>query len=554
MNYKLLGDYKSHYMIQHPDGKTIPIAKAGLSEETHAKIRAMGGPLKMAYGGVVPGVADSSQEQAPAPDPVAASQSDQPVSDPNSIASAQSSQPIPDPTDQGATVPVSDFASAKGVSPDDTPQPQTGSVFTDIAKQFVPGGALPAQAGAPTSSTSPAPSQNSKLTNASYDSGAPDKPMSSDSNAKQGLPGSYGAQMGALDKGQDAMSQFTKSMNDANKDSESARQSLVNGQAIIDQTHQKNLQALNQEQHDLGTKMMTGQVDPNRMWNSMGTGNKILAGIAVALGGLGSNGSGTNAALGVINNAINRDIDAQKTDLEKNKFALSANRDAQNSENMDYAQKKASLITTAQAQIGMAAAKSQNASASLQAQNMVSQLELQKQSLLNDYSMKKSVFDAVQANPGDPGVLGRAISTVVPEKQQDQAFKELDRIGAAYKAKDAINKYMGSANDKNTIMGRLVHGGFEPADMGALEANVMPVIKDMEGRVNEREMDVLHKLYPAPGDAPDKVRTKMMGLNDFVNSKTQSSMLSAYGLMPKYNGAYTSTGQKRFNEGTPKLQ
>jgi hypothetical protein len=62
-------------------------------------------------------------------------------------------------------------------------------------------------------------------------------------------------------------------------------------------------------------------VDPNHYWNNMGTGSKVLAGIAVALGTFGSHPLGphgsesTNTALGIINGAINNDLDAQRTNL-----------------------------------------------------------------------------------------------------------------------------------------------------------------------------------------------------------------------------------------------
>lgn len=50
-------------------------------------------------------------------------------------------------------------------------------------------------------------------------------------------------------------------------------------------------------------------INPNRIWHDMGTGKRILAGISIFLGGLGG---GENHALGIIKDAINRDVMAQK--------------------------------------------------------------------------------------------------------------------------------------------------------------------------------------------------------------------------------------------------
>ena len=183
---------------------------------------------------------------------------------------------------------------------------------------------------------------------------------------------------------------------------------------------------------------------------------------------------------------------------------------------------------------------------------MIQGLQNQKDQIDNEYAIKKSVFSAIQKNPGDTGVLSHAVTLIVPKEQQPEAFKELNRVQAAVKARDSINQFFGSANDKNTIMGRIMHGGAEPADMSALQANIMPVIKDLEGRVNEQEIEILHKLSPAPGDGAGKVKTKLDGLNKFISAKAESSMLQGYGLMPRGNGLYNEQGKKNFNEGAPR--
>ena len=62
-------------------------------------------------------------------------------------------------------------------------------------------------------------------------------------------------------------------------------------------------------------------VDPNHYWREQSTGSKIAAGILVGFGGFaqGMNAhlGGHNAALDIINGAIERDVDAQKTNLQQ---------------------------------------------------------------------------------------------------------------------------------------------------------------------------------------------------------------------------------------------
>lgn len=63
----------------------------------------------------------------------------------------------------------------------------------------------------------------------------------------------------------------------------------------------------------------TAKVESNRLWNEMGTGQKILAGLSIALGGYGGalTGKGDNRALDIINKAIDRDIEAQKFNIQQ---------------------------------------------------------------------------------------------------------------------------------------------------------------------------------------------------------------------------------------------
>lgn len=69
-------------------------------------------------------------------------------------------------------------------------------------------------------------------------------------------------------------------------------------------------------------------VDPNHYFQSQSTGQRILGALAIGLGGFASHGLGpnghesTNTALEIMNNAISRDIDAQKTNLQKSLSVL----------------------------------------------------------------------------------------------------------------------------------------------------------------------------------------------------------------------------------------
>jgi hypothetical protein len=64
-------------------------------------------------------------------------------------------------------------------------------------------------------------------------------------------------------------------------------------------------------------------VNPNRYWENLGTGGKITSAIGMILGGMGSGlTGGPNHAFEAIQNAIGRDIDAQKANIGKKQNEL----------------------------------------------------------------------------------------------------------------------------------------------------------------------------------------------------------------------------------------
>lgn len=75
-----------------------------------------------------------------------------------------------------------------------------------------------------------------------------------------------------------------------------------------------------QQLSDAATKT-TETVDPNRFWAHMDTGNKILAGIGILLGGVGQGFTGdtTNKSMEIIQNAIHQDIQLQKDAIDRGK-------------------------------------------------------------------------------------------------------------------------------------------------------------------------------------------------------------------------------------------
>ena len=94
-------------------------------------------------------------------------------------------------------------------------------------------------------------------------------------------------------------------------------------EAAQDQVQKDRIQAIAERQAQLEEQihnedMQLKAIDTNRFWNSKSTGEKIMAGIGIVLAGMGSGLTGQpNAAIQVIQNAIDNDIKSQKLNNEQ---------------------------------------------------------------------------------------------------------------------------------------------------------------------------------------------------------------------------------------------
>jgi hypothetical protein len=131
------------------------------------------------------------------------------------------------------------------------------------------------------------------------------------------------------------------------------------------------------------------KIDPNRVFHNMNTGNKIMAAIGIALGGAGQGlmGSNSNQAMDVINNAIGRDIDAQKENQNQTGTLLRMNyeqtKDMRDASLMTQNQ----LLSAAKVQVESAAQRLKGPMAQAAALGLVGQINDQQGQIENNLWM-----------------------------------------------------------------------------------------------------------------------------------------------------------------------
>jgi len=105
---------------------------------------------------------------------------------------------------------------------------------------------------------------------------------------------------------------------------------IIQEREKIAKTQQEQYEAMKGRVEDFNNKMNKSYEDfakknisIDNYWAEKGTGGKILAGLAVIFGGIGqAQGQNTNIGLDVINAAIDRDLQIQKANIEKDKAGM----------------------------------------------------------------------------------------------------------------------------------------------------------------------------------------------------------------------------------------
>lgn len=199
----------------------------------------------------------------------------------------------------------------------------------------------------------------------------------------------------------------------ADEEAATKQRALVEEQALVAKQQQEREQRLVQQQSLFTDYQKSVEVaakktvDPNRYWNDKSTGGQIAAIMGIILSGLGNgmsgNGSAPNQAAAMLNQAIDRDIEAQKADLGQANAVVGMRQNSFNDYhslmgNADDAAtlKKAEARTLVASQLEATAAKYKGANQQLLAQDAAAKLRAQSASELMDLAGKR-VAQAHQA-------------------------------------------------------------------------------------------------------------------------------------------------------------
>lgn len=141
-----------------------------------------------------------------------------------------------------------------------------------------------------------------------------------------GAPGTagFGQQLEALEAQRHAIARGALARNALLQNAHNAAESLRAQREDAEDERQRSLAETDAALSQARDAVARRSIDPNKFWRTAGEGNRVAAALAIGAGQLGSlMGGGSNTALAIIRDSVNKNIAAQETDLAQDERLLS---------------------------------------------------------------------------------------------------------------------------------------------------------------------------------------------------------------------------------------
>jgi hypothetical protein len=284
-----------------------------------------------------------------------------------------------------------------------------------------------------------------------------------------------------------------------------AQQSFKMQQHIASEFEQQN-NKLMQEQMSIYQDMKDGHIDPERVWHERSTAGKVATIVGIIASGWGAGLSGQeNQAIKMLNQEIDRDVDAQKANLSHKGNMLAAISNQMGS-------LRAGTEMMRNIQVGMAASKMQEAAAAAKdplakARLMQNMGILQQQFLATNQKIAAQMTvdklsAAANSDPSKASELLNAMRKVNPEAAKALEEKYVDGMGFARTAEGAkeLRETVGAKNDVDSGVKRLLEinkisgKSMSPslrAESEAISTGLMGPLRHMMGMKTLTESDIV---------------------------------------------------------------
>jgi hypothetical protein len=286
---------------------------------------------------------------------------------------------------------------------------------------------------------------------------------------------------------------------------------------------------LMQERQALLKDYAAGHIDPDHYLHNKDTFSKVSTGIGLLLGGLGAPATGGhNQALDFLNSSIDRDIDAQKSNLGKQKSLLEANYQSMGDMRQATDMTKIMMNDMTAANIQAAAAKAADPMAKARAQQAIGKIQSDNADKMREISMMRAASSTANIDPAFK------IRALVPKAQQEGALKALDTQKKLMAVRDQA---LGTFDDLDKAS---LAGALHPHQRDLAKAAVAGALVKLNGaRYNDANAaSLVDKLFPEKLDSQATRDYARQRLRQEIDGNAESSILDSYGIkvpMGKYD-------------------
>lgn len=555
---KKVSSDKHSTVLKHPDGHEIKIAHKGLSPKQKGELESLSQskdkPMKMADGGQV-------SDKFP-----------QLLEDEQKRLGAQSGLPISlNPMDQmvipkEALQPFKQEAETTAAAKDLALQAETKQKATaDYAAQLQKvqsDNAIRQQAGLPLISPPNAPaflSDAQAVTQAPQMEAQPQMQAQLQAPAMQGMgKDPFGNEaylnnyMAGMQKEKAGIQGQAEAEAARAKQEQMALERDLMEREALQKNYQETFNALNKERDSLMADAMKGHINPNQFWEDKSAPSKISTAIGLILGGIGGGLMGQeNPALAMLQKQVDRNIDAQKLNLQNKYSLLNANR--QSLENEHDAVNMTRVMTNDYIanQLKLAAAKTTDPMAKSRALQLMGQLQKQDAGVVQQIAMRKAMTNGMASGQLSPESMIR-FSPFIPEGEKAAAFKELEEARGMSKAKDNIMASFNKLAEINTLGNRAASPIQTSKQVAAIrDPLVASLSKETAGRFTEQDAKYLETLFPAVGDSSKTIALKRAQINKLISQKMNFPRLKSVWIDPLKGARFGGSGQSQIQESAP---
>jgi len=219
-------------------------------------------------------------------------------------------------------------------------------------------------------------------------------------------------------------------------------QQLAKGQLDVLQRQQQDLQQqqqayeqkyadIDQETQQAAQDLKNSKIDPNHYWGDKSTASKISSGIGLILGGIGAGlTGGENQALKYINMQIDRDIQAQTQNMDKQKNLMTFNMQRMGNLRAAQAATAAMHLQTFQNELAQEGAKAQSPIIQARAMQANAQIQQMKAEYQKQAALYSSLGNAQAGGGGDNGQQTlNTLRMIDPKRAEEMEGRYIPGVG-----------------------------------------------------------------------------------------------------------------------------